>query len=252
MKMNTRILLLFVFFGGLLTVTTSQETKSVADHQSDPVRFIDTKDEIFIDETQTVEGSAAVGDLDDEASGIGPDDEDTFEGSGDTGSGEVKPRINLPVELPPLPITPAPTRKAEPTTEAPPKVTKSTTTKTYHTEATTTITTPPEISTHRSNKVDHPVSPERTPGADMDNTVNVMGRVPEERQSTSFFSQPGILAAIIGGAVVGLLCAILLVMFIVYRMRKKDEGSYQLDEPRRSPRNTSYHPANKDSKEFFA
>merc|ERR1711981_52710 len=53
-------------------------------------------------------------------------------------------------------------------------------------------------------------------------------------RSTSFFAQPGILAAVIGGAVVGLLCAILLVMFIVYRMRKKDEGSYALDEPKRS------------------
>lgn len=44
-----------------------------------------------------------------------------------------------------------------------------------------------------------------------------------------------VLPAVIGGAVVGLLCAILVVMFIVYRMRKKDEGSYALDEPRRSP-----------------
>merc|ERR1719495_1777382 len=46
-------------------------------------------------------------------------------------------------------------------------------------------------------------------------------RVPPSR-NVSFFAQPGILAAVIGGAVVGLLCAILLVMFIVYRMRKKD------------------------------
>merc|ERR1719239_856658 len=52
-------------------------------------------------------------------------------------------------------------------------------------------------------------------------------RVPPTR-NVSFFAQPGILAAVIGGAVVGLLCAILLVMFIVYRMRKKDEGSYAL------------------------
>jgi len=44
-----------------------------------------------------------------------------------------------------------------------------------------------------------------------------------------------LFSAVIGGAVVGLLCAILVVMFIVYRMRKKDEGSYALDEPRRSP-----------------
>jgi len=62
----------------------------------------------------------------------------------------------------------------------------------------------------------------------------------------SFFSQPGILAAIICGAIVGLLCAILLVMFIVYRMRKKDEGSYVLDDSKRTP--TSYG----KTKEFFA
>ena len=43
------------------------------------------------------------------------------------------------------------------------------------------------------------------------------------------------------GAVVGLLCAILCVMFVVYRMRKKDEGSYALDEPKRgSPSVNSY------------
>ena len=38
-----------------------------------------------------------------------------------------------------------------------------------------------------------------------------------------------IIAAVVGGTVVGLLMAILLVMFIVYRMRKRDEGSYALE-----------------------
>lgn len=47
--------------------------------------------------------------------------------------------------------------------------------------------------------------------------------------------KPGILAAVIGGFVVGILAAILLVMFIVYRMRKKDEGSYALDEQKQPP-----------------
>ncbi|KAL5014990.1 hypothetical protein ScPMuIL_009260 [Solemya velum] len=61
--------------------------------------------------------------------------------------------------------------------------------------------------------------------------------------------QPGLLAAVIGGAVVGLLCAVLLVMFIVYRMRKKDEGSYALDEPPKYP-NYSYSKA--QDKEFYA
>lgn len=59
-------------------------------------------------------------------------------------------------------------------------------------------------------------------------------------------------AAVIGGAVVGLLFAILVVMFIVYRMRKKDEGSYALDEPqKRSPQANSY-TKNHNNREFYA
>jgi len=61
---------------------------------------------------------------------------------------------------------------------------------------------------------------------------------------------PGMLAVIIGGTVVGLLCAVLLVMFIVYRMRKKDEGSYALEEPKRSPSLHMYSRA--PAKEFYA
>ena len=59
-----------------------------------------------------------------------------------------------------------------------------------------------------------------------------------------------LISAVIGGAVVGLLCAILCVMFVVYRMRKKDEGSYALDEPKRSPTVNSY--SKPPSREFYA
>lgn len=48
------------------------------------------------------------------------------------------------------------------------------------------------------------------------------------------FKDPLILAGIIGGAVLALLCIVLLIMFTIYRMRKKDEGSYALDEPKKS------------------
>ena len=96
-------------------------------------------------------------------------------------------------------------------------------------------------------------------------------RRPNKSHSTSFFAQPGTLAggnysqtwhicletdllclslAVVGGAVVGLLCAILCVMFVVYRMRKKDEGSYALDEPKRSPTVNSY--SKPPSREFYA
>ncbi|RZB39633.1 syndecan [Asbolus verrucosus] len=82
-----------------------------------------------------------------------------------------------------------------------------------------------------------------------EDTGVIMNPKSEDRH-TSFFAQPGILAAVIGGAVVGLLCAILVVMFIVYRMRKKDEGSYALGEPKQSPTTTSYSRGN--NKEFYA
>lgn len=88
-----------------------------------------------------------------------------------------------------------------------------------------------------------PTSTERT---GMEGGGVVIQSKNEAERPVSVFTQPGILAAFIGGAVVGLLCAILLVMFIVYRMRKKDEGSYPLDEPKRMPLTSSYSPNDKE------
>jgi len=78
---------------------------------------------------------------------------------------------------------------------------------------------------------------------------DILQRKQEDVSRMNIVGQPGILAGIIGGAVVGLLCAVLLVMFIVYRMRKKDEGSYALDEPKRSPQHAYTRAKNQ---EFFA
>lgn len=65
-----------------------------------------------------------------------------------------------------------------------------------------------------------------------------------------FLSKPAIVVGIIGSVVVGLLAGIILIMFIIYRMRKKDEGSYVLDEgPIKSPSHTY---TRVSSREFFA
>lgn len=85
---------------------------------------------------------------------------------------------------------------------------------------------------------------------DVQSTTNNIIISSREENHISFFAQPGILAAIIGGALVGLLCAILVVMFIVYRMRKKDEGSYALDERKRSSTPILY--GKGDGKELYA
>ncbi|KAM9488130.1 syndecan-2-like isoform 2-T2 [Clarias gariepinus] len=57
-----------------------------------------------------------------------------------------------------------------------------------------------------------------------------------------------VLAAVIAGGVIGFLFAIFLILLLVYRMRKKDEGSYDLGE-RKLP-NTAYQKA--PDKEFYA
>lgn len=66
----------------------------------------------------------------------------------------------------------------------------------------------------------------------------------------AIISKPGILAGIVGGAVIGILTAILLIMFIVYRMRKKDEGSYALEETKKPL--SAYDYRHCPTKEFYA
>ncbi|KAM3728901.1 putative syndecan [Dirofilaria immitis] len=75
----------------------------------------------------------------------------------------------------------------------------------------------------------------------------------DEKHNIPFDSllKPGILAALIGGIVIGILVSILLIMFVVYRMRKKDEGSYALDEPKQPP-HYSYAYQKAPTKEFYA
>uniref|UniRef100_A0A8C1TI54 Syndecan n=1 Tax=Cyprinus carpio TaxID=7962 RepID=A0A8C1TI54_CYPCA len=54
--------------------------------------------------------------------------------------------------------------------------------------------------------------------------------------------------SVIAGGVIGFLFAIFLILLLVYRMRKKDEGSYDLGE--RKPPSSAYQKA--PSKEFYA
>lgn len=178
--------------------------------------------EIYIDE-EALEGSGnqeVKYDLESSGSGFGPDDED--------GDGDIP---NFPNK-----------DKKEPTSKAPPK------------QDVNTRVLVPEVGKqppgdHESNRVDEPAVPEQ-PTDDRHGTGVIVMNTKHEERTASFFAQPGILAAVIGGAVVGLLCAILVVMFIVYRMRKKDEGSYALDEPKRSPTSNSY--SKNSNREFYA
>ncbi|XP_051577329.1 syndecan-2-like [Myxocyprinus asiaticus] len=69
-----------------------------------------------------------------------------------------------------------------------------------------------------------------------------------EVRTENLFQRTEVLAAVIAGGVIGFLFAIFLILLLVYRMRKKDEGSYDLGE--RKPPSLAYQKA--PSKEFYA
>lgn len=235
----TLVVLLLVLNGVLLSA--AEKVHSTTEKHGDNGMF-------FIDDPQNdqaVEGSADFEDTD-SSSGLG-DDEDA-EGSGDghmaedeIGSGTAGPVFVTP-KVTVVTDTKYPTKYA-----AKPKVSQ---------------VTPIETEGNEIPEISGPVTSTKGPGEEvagapsaggddnqLGNEVAILQRKQDDRPS-SFFAQPGILAAVIGGAVVGLLCAILLVMFIVYRMRRKDEGSYALDEPKRSPTVNSY--MRSSNKEFYA
>ncbi|CAH1775402.1 unnamed protein product, partial [Owenia fusiformis] len=105
-----------------------------------------------------------------------------------------------------------------------------------------------ETSTEVNNAI--PVIPEEKTTKPEENPDFMEKKGDDVGAAAVLIGSPGILAGIIGGAVVGLLCAVLLVMFIVYRMRKKDEGSYPLDEPKKTTPSHSYQKA--PTREFYA
>ncbi|KAK0404573.1 hypothetical protein QR680_017519 [Steinernema hermaphroditum] len=184
------------------------------------------------------------------SSGISPDDEDgdVEEGSGSDieGSGHVETVVKAPTTAPPK--TSSTQRNTVPTSSEPSVVIEE------HHEPEVVVQDDDmkiteEVSTRRPN-VDYPPVVVPTSPVPDDRDVNSKTKG-AGRATFDPVLKPGILAAVIGGAVVGLLAAILMVMFIIYRMRKKDEGSYALDEPKQPP-HYSYAYQKAPTKEFYA
>uniref|UniRef100_A0A3B4UVC5 Syndecan n=1 Tax=Seriola dumerili TaxID=41447 RepID=A0A3B4UVC5_SERDU len=69
-----------------------------------------------------------------------------------------------------------------------------------------------------------------------------------EVTSENMWERTEVLAAVIACGVIGFLCAVFLLLLLAYRMKKKDEGSYDLGDTKLST--TAYHKA--PTKEFYA
>ncbi|KAM6454525.1 syndecan-4 [Liasis olivaceus] len=75
-------------------------------------------------------------------------------------------------------------------------------------------------------------------GEDLSNKISMASTA-----SGSIFERTEVLAALIAGGAVGLLFAVFLILLLIYRMKKKDEGSYDLGKKpiyKKAPTNEFY------------
>ncbi|KAI1885707.1 hypothetical protein AGOR_G00206590 [Albula goreensis] len=172
--------------------------------------------------------------LEDQQSGDYPFDDDDF--ASGSGSGEVPEetaRVNTVYVAP----------KAEPTPEA----TKGLT---FRTEM-STIRYTPRIPARTETPPMLTEEPSSTDGVTSTSSAPQVVRAedtPSKVHSENLLQRTEVLAAVIAGGVIGFLFAIFLILLLVYRMRKKDEGSYDLGE--RKPTSSAYQKA--PTKEFYA
>ncbi|XP_055075778.1 uncharacterized protein sdc3 [Misgurnus anguillicaudatus] len=105
-----------------------------------------------------------------------------------------------------------------------------------------------EIESRQGNEVDQgkeaPAEPDLT-----GNTVDTAGSSAAQLPQKNILERKEVLIAVIVGGVVGALFAAFLVMLLVYRMKKKDEGSYTLEEPKQAT--VTYQKPDKQE-EFYA
>ncbi|XP_009322718.1 PREDICTED: syndecan-2 [Pygoscelis adeliae] len=163
-----------------------------------------------------------------EASGVYPIDDDDYSSGSGSGAEEDEDSavITTSRTLPKLPTT-SDASRAE------------TTTVKMQTKVPAQTKSPEEIDKEEGSETDAKKKSDE-PGDDTD--------VFTEKHSENLFQRTEVLAAVIAGGVIGFLFAIFLILLLVYRMRKKDEGSYDLGE--RKPSCAAYQKA--PTKEFYA
>lgn len=87
------------------------------------------------------------------------------------------------------------------------------------------------------------VIPKRSSPFDGDEDVSNKVSMSSTAQGSNIFERTEVLAALVVGGVVGILFAVFLVLLLVYRMKKKDEGSYDLGKKpiyKKAPTNEFY------------
>lgn len=87
------------------------------------------------------------------------------------------------------------------------------------------------------------VIPKRVSPSEVDSDISNKVSMSSTAQDGNIFERTEVLAALIVGGVVGILFAVFLILLLVYRMKKKDEGSYDLGKKpiyKKAPTNEFY------------
>lgn len=152
---------------------------------------------------------------DEDAGGLGQESDDfELSGSGDLGDTE-EPRTFPEVIQPSVPLNNYIPEKAQPG-----------------------IRVPSDAKELEENEV---IPKKASSGVENDTSNKVS--MSSTAQESNIFERTEVLAALIVGGVVGILFAVFLILLLVYRMKKKDEGSYDLGKKpiyKKAPTNEFY------------
>ncbi|XP_042560656.1 syndecan-2-like [Clupea harengus] len=185
--------------------------------------------------------------LEDQASGDFPVDDDDFNSGSGSGDGDDEDEVitrRISYSTPEPEVTP----------EAPEATSPSTDTDTGTSEDTYTETAEVDTTEDRDLGTEAPVEVTEDSLQEVESSRAPNGRSVKQNEdlhdvrSENLFQRTEVLAAVIAGGVIGFLFALFLILLLVYRMRKKDEGSYDLGE--RKPPVSAYQKA--PTKEFYA
>ncbi|XP_077599064.1 syndecan-2 [Stigmatopora nigra] len=171
--------------------------------------------------------------------GYYPEDDDDFNSGSGSGTGEEVAEESVTVSM--VYIAP---KAEEPTKDSTKDFTPKVETATFRQK-------PSDSTPKKPLRTEAPVPvTEEMQRNQMTSTTNAPGSAQEpiEVRTENLFQRTEVLAAVIAGGVIGFLFAIFLILLLVYRMRKKDEGSYDLGE--RKPSGAAYQKA--PTKEFYA
>ncbi|XP_074543622.1 syndecan-2 [Halichoeres trimaculatus] len=197
---------------------------------------------VFLSGERIAEAASQTDDLylDDTGSGgYYPEDDDDFNSGSGSGGGEEGVAETATVSM--VYIEP---KAAEPTQD-------STKDFTPRVETATVREKSKEITSRKPLRTEAPVPVTEDMQKNVLTSTTSAPGSPEEAvevRTENLFQRTEVLAAVIAGGVIGFLFAIFLILLLVYRMRKKDEGSYDLGE--RKPSGAAYQKA--PTKEFYA